>query len=60
MTIKYLGCVKFFAARLVDPPASDRSYGIYIRLASNKSEAERVAAEEPHHAVRDFGPQGGI
>jgi hypothetical protein len=45
---------------LVDPPALNRSYGIDIMLASNKSEAERVAAEEPHHAVRDFGPQGGI
>ncbi len=25
-----------------------------------KGGAERVAAEEPHHVVRDFGPQGGI
>ena len=60
MTIKYRDWVKFFATRLVDPPALNRSYGIDIMLASNKSEAERVAAEEPHHAVRDFGSQGGI
>ena len=34
---------------LFSGPTSDRAYGIYIMLASNKSEAERIAAQDPHH-----------
>jgi uncharacterized protein YciI len=34
---------------LFSGPTSDRTYGIYIMLASSRSEAERVAAEDPHH-----------
>ena len=34
---------------LFSGPTSDRSYGIYIMLASSRSEAERIAAQDPHH-----------
>ncbi|HEY3305865.1 MAG TPA: YciI family protein [Candidatus Binatia bacterium] len=34
---------------LFSGPTSDRAYGIYIMLASSRSEAERVAAKDPHH-----------
>ncbi|HEY2987442.1 MAG TPA: YciI family protein [Candidatus Binatia bacterium] len=34
---------------LFSGPTADRAYGIYIMLASSLSEAERVAAEDPHH-----------
>jgi uncharacterized protein YciI len=34
---------------LFSGPTSDRSYGIYIMLASSKSEAVRIAAQDPHH-----------
>ena len=34
---------------LFSGPTADRSYGIYIMLASSKSEAERIAAKDPHH-----------
>ena len=34
---------------LFSGPTSDRTHGIYIMLASSRSEAERVAAEDPHH-----------
>jgi len=34
---------------LFSGPTSDRSYGIYIMLASSKSEAECIAAQDPHH-----------
>jgi uncharacterized protein YciI len=34
---------------LFSGPTSDRAYGIYIMLASSKSEAERIAAQDPHH-----------
>jgi uncharacterized protein YciI len=35
---------------LFSGPTSDRAYGIYIMLASSRSEAERIAGEDPHHA----------
>ena len=35
---------------LFSGPTSDRTHGIYIMLASCRSEAERVVAEDPHHA----------
>ena len=35
---------------LFSGPTADRAYGIYIMLASNKNEAERVATQDPHHA----------
>jgi uncharacterized protein YciI len=35
---------------LFSGPTSDRAYGIYIMLASDRSEAERIAAQDPHHA----------
>ena len=38
---------------LFSGPTGDRAYGIYIMLASSKSEAERIAAQDPHH-VRGF------
>jgi uncharacterized protein YciI len=34
---------------LFSGPTSDRTYGIYIMLASSKNEAERIAAQVPHH-----------
>ena len=34
---------------LFSGPTSDRAYGIYIMLAKSKSEAERIAAQDPHH-----------
>jgi uncharacterized protein YciI len=34
---------------LFSGPTSNRAYGIYIMLASSRSEAERIAAEDPHH-----------
>ena len=34
---------------LFSGPTSDRAYGIYIMLASSKSEAEALAAQDPHH-----------
>ena len=34
---------------LFSGPTSDRAYGIYIMLASSKSEAEALAAKDPHH-----------
>ncbi len=34
---------------LFSGPTSDRSYGIYIMLASSLSEAQRIAAQDPHH-----------
>lgn len=34
---------------LFSGPTSDRSYGIYIVLASSRSEAERSAAQDPYH-----------
>ena len=34
---------------LFSGPTSDRTYGIYIMLASSKAEAERMAARDPHH-----------
>jgi uncharacterized protein YciI len=34
---------------LFSGPTADRAYGIYIMLASSKSEAERIAAQDPHH-----------
>ena len=34
---------------LFSGPTSDRLYGIYIMLASSKSDAERIAAQDPHH-----------
>jgi hypothetical protein len=30
------------------------------RIGNRWSGTERVAAEDSHHAVRDFGPQDGI
>jgi uncharacterized protein YciI len=38
---------------LFSGPTSDRAYGIYIMLASSKSEAERTAAQDPHHVHGD-------
>jgi uncharacterized protein YciI len=35
---------------LFSGPTSDRAYGIYIMLAPDRSEAERIAAQDPHHA----------
>mgnify|MGYP001371309725 CR=1 FL=1 len=34
---------------LFSGPTSDRAYGIYIMLASSLSEAEHLAAQDPHH-----------
>src|SRR5262245_1913631 len=34
---------------LFSGPTADRAYGIYIMLASSKSEAKRIAAQDPHH-----------
>ena len=34
---------------LFSGPTADRAYGIYIMLADNKREAERIAAQDPHH-----------
>jgi len=34
---------------LFSGPTSDRTHGIYIMLASSRSEAERIAGEDPHH-----------
>src|SRR5262249_12207896 len=34
---------------LFSGPTADRAYGIYIMLAASKSEAERIAAQDPHH-----------
>ncbi|MEE8113172.1 MAG: YciI family protein [Nitrososphaerales archaeon] len=34
---------------LFSGPTADRAYGIYIMLASSKSEAEALAAQDPHH-----------
>jgi uncharacterized protein YciI len=34
---------------LFSGPTADRAYGIYIMLAANKEEAERIAAQDPHH-----------
>ena len=34
---------------LFSGPTADRGYGIYVMLASSKSEAERIAAQDPHH-----------
>ncbi len=34
---------------LFSGPTSDRAYGIYIMLASSKSEAEALAGQDPHH-----------
>jgi uncharacterized protein YciI len=34
---------------LFSGPTADRAYGIYIMLAASLSEAERIAAEDPHH-----------
>ncbi len=34
---------------LFSGPTTDSAYGIYIMLAANKSEAERIAATDPHH-----------
>src|SRR5215475_3322575 len=34
---------------LFSGPTADRAYGVYIMLASSKSEAERIAAQDPHH-----------
>lgn len=34
---------------LFSGPTSDRAYGIYIMLASDKGDAERIAAQDPHH-----------
>jgi uncharacterized protein YciI len=30
-------------------PTSDLSHGIYIMLAASRSEAEQIAAQDPHH-----------
>src|SRR5215813_13169959 len=35
---------------LFSGPTADRAYGIYIMLASSKNEADRLAAQDPHHA----------
>ena len=49
---------------LFSGPTSDRAYGIYIMLASSKSEAEALAAQDPHHVrgirtmeVLEWNPQ---
>lgn len=34
---------------LFSGPTSDRSHGIYIMLALGRSEAERLAAQDPYH-----------
>jgi uncharacterized protein len=34
---------------LFSGPTTDRAYGIYIMLATNKDEAEQIAASDPHH-----------
>jgi uncharacterized protein YciI len=34
---------------LFSGPTADRVYGIYIMLAASKDEAERSAAQDPHH-----------
>lgn len=38
---------------LFSGPTADRSCGIYILLAINHAEAERIAAEDPHHLHGD-------
>lgn len=35
---------------LFSGPTADRSYGIYIMLATSLSEARAIAAQDPHHA----------
>jgi uncharacterized protein YciI len=35
---------------LFSGPTADRAYGIYIMLAASLSEAESLAAKDPHHA----------
>ena len=44
---------------LFSGPTADRAYGIYIMLASSKSEAERIAAQDPHH-VRRHSNHGSV
>lgn len=34
---------------LLSGPTTDRGFGIYIMLASSLSEAEEIAAQDPHH-----------
>jgi uncharacterized protein YciI len=34
---------------LFSGPTADRAYGIYIMLAANRQEAERIASQDPHH-----------
>ncbi|HWO42078.1 MAG TPA: YciI family protein [Candidatus Eisenbacteria bacterium] len=34
---------------LFSGPTTDGRYGVYVMLASNLEEAQRVAAEDPHH-----------
>ena len=34
---------------LFSGPTTDGAFGIYIMLAAHLSEAERIAAEDPHH-----------
>src|SRR5919106_728500 len=36
---------------LFSGPTADRAYGIYIMLAASKDEAERIAAQDPHHVI---------
>lgn len=38
---------------LFSGPTIDRSCGIYILLADSHSEAERIAAQDPHHLHGD-------
>jgi uncharacterized protein YciI len=38
---------------LFSGPTADRSCGIYILLAKSHSEAERIAAQDPHHVHGD-------
>jgi len=35
---------------LFSGPTSDRAYGIYVMLATSLSEAQSIAALDPHHA----------
>jgi uncharacterized protein YciI len=35
---------------LFSGPTSDRAYGIYVMLAGSLSEAQAIAAGDPHHA----------
>lgn len=35
---------------LFSGPTTDRGGGVYIMLAANLEEAQRIAAEDPHHA----------